>query len=214
MHKLDRASVPPPPCLGSYNHGTQNWSDVTAEHRAEIRQHLEMMQGCRCAYCEGPLDVLGQHIEHFRRKRDFPRLTFSWSNLYWSCNQDGHCGCYKDRKSGVYDPNELIEPAVHDPEQYLRFFSNGSIRLRNGLDAAGQRRALETLRVFNLDQEHGPLRRMRESYCAGYVRLGQELAELAAETTRQEWLRFLDEEVANTRHLPFATAIKHTLSPA
>jgi hypothetical protein len=27
-------------------------------------------------------------------------------------------------------------------------------------------------------------------------------------------LPFLDEELANTGHLPFATAIKHTLSPA
>ncbi|MBX3448927.1 MAG: TIGR02646 family protein [Planctomycetaceae bacterium] len=216
MHKLDRNSVPAPTCLGAYHHGTHSWDDVgkTPGHKEEIRQQLELLQGRRCAYCEGSLDVLGQHIEHFRRKHIFQKLTFHWGNLFWSCDQDGHCGCFKDRKSGPYNPNDLIDPSLDDPEQYLHFFSDGSIRLRPGLNAAAQRRAEETLRVFNLDQEHGPLRHMRQAHCAGYIDLGIQLAELAVASTPEEWLPFLDEELANTRDLPFATAIKHTLTPA
>lgn len=215
MHRLERASVSAPPCLALYRHGANNWDDVTLEHKQEIRQHLQRMQGRRCAYCEGSIDLLGQHIEHFRRKNaaHFPQLTFEWTNLFWSCNQDGHCGCFKDRRSGPYDPNDLIDPSLHDPEVYLRFSSDGRIRLLRNLTIAEQHRARETLRVFNLDHEHGPLRRMRESHCAGYVALGAEIAELAAHTSPDEWQAFFDDEIEHTRELPFATAIKHTLTP-
>jgi uncharacterized protein (TIGR02646 family) len=212
MHLLDRAAVPAPPCLGQYQHGTHNWGSVTPEHRQVVREHLEQLQGRRCAYCEGPLDLLGQHIEHLRRKHTFPHLTFVWDNLFWSCNQDGHCGCFKDRESGVYEPDDLIDPCLDDPEAFLRFSSDGRIRLVPGLSPDDQHRARETLRVFNLDHDRGPLRRMRESHCAGYVRTGAEIAELAAVSTPEEWLPFLDAEVQQTRHLPFATAIKHTLT--
>jgi hypothetical protein len=68
MRKLDRASFATPPCLTNYQPGTHTWKDVTHADKAEIRQHLEQMQGRRCAYCEGSVDSLGQHIEHFRRK--------------------------------------------------------------------------------------------------------------------------------------------------
>jgi uncharacterized protein (TIGR02646 family) len=215
MHKLDRVSVPAPRCLDSYNHGTDNWGDIARNpgHYDEIRGQLEKLQGRRCAYCEGPLDSLGQHVEHFRRRHLFPKFTFEWSNLFWSCNQDGHCGCFKDRKSGPYDPNDLIDPTLHDPEEYFRFSSDGSIRLVSGLTEADKHRAQETLRVFNLDHEHGPLRHMRKAHCTGYVSTGAEIADLAAVGSAEEWFPFLDEEIANTCHLPFATAIKHTLSP-
>jgi uncharacterized protein (TIGR02646 family) len=216
MHLLDRESIPAPPCLDLYKHGRDNWASLndTPQHKEEIREHLERLQGFRCAYCEGPLDLLGQHIEHFRRKHDHPRLTFVWTNLFWSCNQDGHCGCFKDRESGPYEPDDLIDPGVDDPEFFLRFSSDGRIRLVPGLSAYDQHRARETLRVFNLDHDRGPLRRMRESHCAGYKTMGEEIAELAADNSPDEWRPFLESEVQQIRHLPFATAIKHTLTPA
>lgn len=31
MRKLDRASVPAPPCLATYRHGAQRWKDLAAE---------------------------------------------------------------------------------------------------------------------------------------------------------------------------------------
>ncbi len=216
MHLLDRASVAAPPCLGHYRHGANNWDDVIPEHKEEIRRHLEMMQGRRCAYCEGPLETLGQHIEHFRRKcaAHFPQLTFDWANLFWSCDQDGHCGCFKDRKSGPYDPSDLIDPSKDDPDDFFRFSSDGRIRLLPDLTDAALKRAHETLRVFNLDHDYGPLRRMRESHCAGYVAIGADIAELVAATSPDEWQPFLDDELRQTRDLPFATAIRHTLTPA
>lgn len=214
MHQLDRTAVPSPACLASYNHGTQNWGQVTPDHKDEVRTHLEQLQGRRCAYCEASLDTFGQHIEHFRRKSLFPTLTFAWTNLLWSCDCSDHCGHFKDHGAGSYDPDDLIDPTIHDPERFFWFFSDGSIRLRTGLNDSERNRANETLRVFNLDSEHGPLRHMRRAHCTGYIRAGEEIAEVAQVSPPEEWLPFLEEELANTRHLPFATAIKHTLSPA
>jgi len=100
MRRLDRAAVPSPPCLANYLPGRDKWDDVNNEDRIQIRVRLEQMQGRRCAYCEGALDALGQHIEHFRRKHHFQALTFEWSNLYWSCDQKDSCGHYKDHGAG------------------------------------------------------------------------------------------------------------------
>lgn len=214
MRRLDRATVPAPPCLASYKHGAQNWSAVTSEHKKEIRTRLEQLQGKRCAYCEACLDAFGHHIEHFRRKSRFPALTFAWTNLLWSCDCIDHCGHYKDHRAGHYDPNDLVDPAVDDPDQFFQFFSDGSIRIRLPLNPAEQHRANETLRVLNLDSEHGPLRHMRRAYCAGYVTLGAEIAKLAAASSPEEWQPFLDDELSRAQELPFATAIRHTLTPA
>ena len=213
MHKLDRTAVPAPPCLALYHHGAQNWGDVLPAHKREVRMHLQELQGRRCAYCEASLDWFGQQVEHFRPKSRFPALTFAWTNLFWSCDCSDHCGHFKENRAGPYDPDDLIDPTVDDPEHFLLFFSDGSIRLRQGLSDAQRYRANETLRVFNLDAEHGPLRHMRKAHCTGYLQIGMEIAELAQSSPRDEWLPFLEDELASTRTLPFATAVKHTLSP-
>ncbi|MCY2968272.1 MAG: TIGR02646 family protein [Planctomycetota bacterium] len=211
MHRLDRSAVLAPKCLDSYRHGANTWSDVTEEHRQQIRGQLEQLQGRRCAYCEASLDQLGQHIEHFRRRSQFPRLTFEWTNLLWSCDSSQHCGHYKDQGAGPYDPDELIDPCVDDPDRYFQFHSDGSIRLRLGLKPHEKSRAEESLRVYNLDSTRGPLRHMRMSMCAGYVQIGAELADFAQNVGPDEWRQYLELELASTRELPFCTAIRHTL---
>ena len=78
MRKLDRTVVAAPACLVAYSHPAQPWDAVTATDKEQVRLQLELLQGRRCAYCEGDIDTLGQHIEHFRRKAQFPQLTFDW----------------------------------------------------------------------------------------------------------------------------------------
>jgi uncharacterized protein (TIGR02646 family) len=80
MRRLDRSAVAAPACLAGYSHATHCWDDVTTGDKQQVRVDLEQMQGRRCAYCEGDIDTLGQHIEDFRRKRRFPQLTFAWNN--------------------------------------------------------------------------------------------------------------------------------------
>src|SRR5882724_11552802 len=172
MHRLNRAIVEPPACLADFRHNTHSWdNEAFVARKGEIRARLEEMQGCRCAYCEGPLDVLGQHIEHFRRKHNFPELTFAWTNLYWSCDQSDSCGHYKDHGAGAYNVNDLIEPGLDDADHFFRFRSDGTISIRYGLSAPDKRKAEETLRVFNLHPRWGRLRNMRKAAVSKYVYL-------------------------------------------
>lgn len=100
MHKLNRDAVAAPVCLANFQHPPQIWDDMKSHEKTEIRLQLEQLQGRCCAYCEGSLDALGNHIEHFRRKKEFPHFTFVWTNLYWSCDQADSCGHYKDHGAG------------------------------------------------------------------------------------------------------------------
>lgn len=152
MRKLDRTTCSAPPCLERYDYGVHTWEDVRPEHKGEIKAHLETMQGRCCAYCEGDIDELGEHIEHFRRKGDPSNrcLTFDWDNLFWSCDRTDSCGHFKDRGAGRYNVADLINPCCDDPDHFFVFRSDGTISIRRGLSADDARRARETLRVFHL----------------------------------------------------------------
>lgn len=208
MRKLDRSAVPAPPCLANYKHGVHTWKDAE-DDRPQIRAHLEQLQGRRCAYCEGDLDALGQHIEHFRSRSRFPKLTFEWANLFWSCSQDDSCGHYKDAKGRRYQPEDLVNPCVDDPDKYFRFRSNGTIDLRPGLSEKDQKRARETLRVFNLDPEHGRLRSMRERAIKSYRKLEPNILDTLMEFDPLDRAAFIAAEVARTAGDPFCTVIRH-----
>jgi uncharacterized protein (TIGR02646 family) len=212
MHQLDRSHVPSPACLGRYRHGRDNWNDLSDADRQAIRAALEVMQGCRCAYCECSLDAHhSQHIEHFRQRGRYPQGTFDWHNLFWSCERDDSCGKHKDG-GGLYNHDDLIKPDVEDPEQFFLFVSNGSIVLRAGLSAAQQHRAKETLRILNLDAQRGPLRHMRQRAARGYIRVVEDIMEMAAIHPPDVWQPHLERELDQSRSLPFCTAIKHVLT--
>ena len=208
MRKLDRTVVAAPVCLAGYSHPAQRWNDVGPVDKQQIRVNLEQLQGRRCAYCEGDIDTLGQHIEHFRRKRHFPQLTFAWDNLYWSCDQTDSCGHHKDNGAAAYNVNDLIEPCIHDPDQFFRFRSDGTISIRPGLTPADQHRAEETLRVFNLNPQWGRLRNMRKAAVSGYVFM----VDPGVGFTANDWREFFSDELEQAVMHPFYTAIRHVLT--
>jgi uncharacterized protein (TIGR02646 family) len=208
MRKLDRTSVAEPACLATYHNPEHCWDDVTQADKADIRTDLQQMQGRRCAYCEGPLDTLGWHIEHFRTKHSFPHLTFAWPNLYCSCDQKDSCGHYKDNGAGPYVVDDLIEPCIEDPDKYFRFRSDGTISIRAGLTAGDKRRAEETLRVFNLNPRSGRLRNMRKRAVSGYVGMADSSAGLSADDLRD----YFRDELQHAVTEPFYTAIRHVLT--
>ncbi len=217
MHKLDRAAVAAPVCLSAYMHGTHTWDDIgiIPNHKDEIRQQLEQLQGRRCAYCEGSLDILGQHIEHFRRKNaaHFPELTFDWDNLFWSCDVVDHCGHYKDRPSGdPYDPNRLIKPDQHDPQSYLYFHSSGEVRVRPHLSNADSDRAFETIRVFNLNQP--ALMALRRRALKMYADRNPDMLETLMSFDELDRRNFIEDEIQATRNDPHWTVICHFFEKA
>ncbi|MDI3183250.1 retron Ec78 anti-phage system effector HNH endonuclease PtuB [Pseudomonas paracarnis] len=209
MHRLQRG--PAPICLARHRHGRDNWSALDGADRTEIWQTLEAMQSRRCAYCEAAIAEGNRHIEHFVQKGRDPRVTFQWDNLFGSCNREDSCGKYKDHGAGAYKPGDLLKPDVDDPDHYFVFVADGTIQLRAGLNDTDRQRASETLRVFNLDAEHGALRHMRQRESAGYVPIAEELWTLFDEFPEDEWQQLLDDELAATTHLPFVSAIRHTL---
>jgi uncharacterized protein (TIGR02646 family) len=209
MHKLNRGLAPA--CLVRFQHGRDNWNDVTPADKQIIWQELDAMQGQRCAYCEADISHAARQIEHFRQKaRGDDTQTFVWDNLFGSCKNPNICGDHKDQQP-AYPPAVLIKPDVEDPEYFLRFHSNGTISVCAGLSAADQHRASETLRLFNLAD--GSLRWQRRAAVLGYLQTAEEIAELAAEDPELA-ATYLANEITVTAHLPFATAIKHTLQNA
>lgn len=214
MHQLERTTVPAPICLNQYRYGRNTWNNLTpsSADREEIWLRLEQMQGERCAYCECDLNQHGRHIEHFRQRARYPQGTFDWNNLFGSCDSEASCGKHKDA-CGPYNPGDLIKPDSEDPEHFFLFVTNGSIALRSGLTDTEQHRARETLRIFNLDAQRGPLRKMRKTAVSGYLKELDDLQELHAICSLQEITAYIASEFAYTRDLPFCTAIKHALTP-
>ena len=220
MHKLDRPEAGPP-CLGNYSYPQDTWDvprDPSREARlawAEckrcIREALRAVQGNFCAYCESELwgDA---HIEHFRRKNPnhFPELTFSWQNLFWSCQSQDHCGHFKDRPSAPgYAPDDLIKPDDEDPDLFFYLYSNGEIRLRHGLTADQQRRATATIKAFGLDDSG--LTGERASKVAKFrKRKAPDLDELMTWPERDR-KQYLVDEIEVARNESFSTTIRHFL---
>lgn len=212
MHYLDRTSIPAPASLNNYQHGRHTWNDLSRDDRQEICAALEAMQGQRCAYCECDLNKHDRHIEHFRQRGRYPQGTFDWNNLFWSCKREDSCGKHKD-SCGIYQHPDLIKPDVDDPEQFFIFVADGSITVRDDLTNHDRNRAEETLRIFNLDAQWGPLRNIRRTAVIGYIKTAEAIQELAQSYPPEAWMSFLEEELEQIQELPFCTAIKHVLTP-
>ena len=211
MKRLDRDRVEAPECLKSYRSGEHTWSTVSDDHKKQIWSKLTLIQGSLCAYCEGDLINLGQHIEHLRSRGQYPGHTFGWENLYGSCNREDSCGIYKDREANPYDPNDLIAPAVEDPDRFFRFRTDGTIDLRPGLSDQEVHRALETLRVINLDPSHGRLRGERKRTWRQYASQEPDLLEVLEAFTAQERAQWIFDELIAIADQAFSTVIRHFL---
>lgn len=211
MHKLVRPI--PPICLSQFHYGQDNWSNVTSEQKSEIWLKLDEMQHWRCAYCEAEIKTdmenTNSHIEHFRQRRSYPQGTFLWNNLFGSCNRQDSCGKYKDSLP-PYRHQDLIKMDVEDPEIFIEFLPDGNAVPVKNLDTADKHRALETIRIFNLN---GALRQRRATVLSGYLQTAEELASYAAEFDENDWLPLLRDELQKIKDLPFSTAIKHMLLP-
>ena len=209
MHKLNRG--PAPLCLSRYSYRLgHSWRDVSRIDKAEIWQSLELMQGRRCAYCECDItDHKKSEIEHFRQRNQYGLGTFEWSNLFGSCNKDNSCGKHKDRMQYHYQHLDLIKMDIEDPELYLRFLPGGEVVAHTGLSAEDTHRALETIRVFNLN---GSLRKIRETYVKGYIHIAEELAQIAEEYGIAQMQELLELELEAICGMPHETAIRHVLS--
>ncbi len=208
MHFFNRP--PAPACLSKYQHGLNNWGSVTSVDKEAIWEGLNSMQQNRCAYCECHIDTMQRnydaHIEHFRQRSNYPQGTFSWNNLFGSCNRLESCGKYKDRQT--YRPQDLIKPDVDNPDHFLRFLPDGQVVPADNLTEHQRQKSEETIRIFNLN---GVLRQIREIHVMGYLQTAEEFLALADQFDEAEWRPLLQQELDSVAGKPFETAIRHVL---
>jgi uncharacterized protein (TIGR02646 family) len=213
MHKLTRGAEPE--CLCNWDYRVHTWrkfGEDAPDDKDSVRQALCSMQGDRCAYCEGPLYGSKRHIEHFRRKNSahFPHLTFDWHNLFLSCEEQVHCGHYKDRPSGdPYLPEDLIKPDVDDPDDFLYVHSRGDVQCRTGVSATNQHRAAETVRVFNLNEPS--LQAARRRAIDQYERPNPGIIDILRTWKTPDRQAYVQSELTATANDPYSTTIKHFL---
>lgn len=175
-------------------------------------QKMPHEYGVRCAYYEGAIRHEG-HIEHLRRKnpKHYPDLTFDWDNLFLACGSRSHCGHYKDHNQ-AYNPDPLIKPDEHDPEDFLYFHSSGEVCVREGLNGADKLRAETTIRVFGL--KNPALTSQRARAVRQYQKLLAEDFEDLASWSEADRREYFENEIKETRWQPYATTIKHFFKSA
>lgn len=216
MHRLHR-DPQAPTCLKRYRPGRDTWGmqSPTPTERADIWAKLYAMQGCCCAYCEVSIQPGAQEIEHFRQRSRYHHGTFDWHNLFGACKDKGTCGDHKD-KCGSYDHTLLIKPDVEDPDDFLVFDAYGGVHPKHGLSPQDHARSEATIRILNLTG--GGLPHMRRAAASGYLQQLELWAEYACQFPDEEWRPIVEQELAQelaqSVHLPFATAIRHTLTQA
>lgn len=213
MHHLDRTTVPIPACLATQNNA-RRYGELCAAEKEEIRVRLLELQKHRCAYCERrtAADRDDGHIEHFRNQAEHKDLSLTWSNLYWSCQDEKTCGKHKDKcikQSGrlaTFEHAELVDPGADDPNQFFLFVVDGTVRPREALGPENLRRAEETLRVFRL-ADSAYLQRARQDAVKPYLGAIESLMEAGRETIS----RYVQSQMAYVEDSPFSTPIRQYL---
>ena len=61
------------------------FNSLTNSQRLEIIAKLMAAQKLLCAYCECPISLISNHIEHFEEQHDAPNRVFDYTNLLLSC---------------------------------------------------------------------------------------------------------------------------------
>ncbi len=215
MHKLDRNSVTCPECLMPPLIA-RRYKELDSAEKKEIRERLLELQMDRCAYCErrtGRGRDEG-HIEHFRKQAGHNHLELDWENLFWSCLDESTCGKHKDKcdrpagtgRQAKFDPSDLIDPSRDDPDEFLQFIVDGTVRLKDDLSSTQAHRAKETLRVFQIDSSP-LLRKSREDAIRPYVGAIDSLLPFGIGVVT----KYVQSENAKIESAPFSTAIKHYL---
>ncbi|AXY60046.1 HNH endonuclease [Acinetobacter sp. WCHAc010052] len=133
----------------------------------DIKNALNLIYYGKCAYCESNEELL--HVEHYRPKKIYYWLAYSWDNLLYACF---FCNTGKNKSfsiessvkaafkpsakkilsinnlSYIYDKFEnpkIINVENFDPYPYLEFFHNGKIR-------ANHPRVRHTINICNLNR--------------------------------------------------------------
>ncbi len=104
----------------------------------------------------------------------------------------------------MFDPDDLIDPATEEPDDFLLFVTDGSVQVRDGLGDDAASRARETLRVFNLAHS-AYLRKAREDAVQPYVKTVRWMVENAP----QHLQAYVASELPGIANVPFSAVVRH-----
>jgi len=77
-----------------------------------VKPYLLKMSDNHCSYCDEYFFNVGNLlVEHFQNKKDFPKLTFEWNNLFIACNS-----CNSRKRDKQYSENP--SPIKPDEDDY------------------------------------------------------------------------------------------------
>ena len=136
------------------------WEDFHTQCQTmyvECREQAFNEQEGECAYTGMPLtkkEIV--HLDHFKKKSIYPRLTFDWSNLFAAIKDNRFGSDYKDNhineNNATYYYQLLINPALDTPEAYFWYSNDGMVYPKDGLTSIDLEKANTTINLFNLNQ--------------------------------------------------------------
>ncbi len=99
----------------------------------DVREQLMLDQYDKCAYCECPITIQYNDVEHFRPKKFYYWLGYDWHNLLYSCDLCNRT--YKKQKFPLIDESKrdlenkditretplIINPYEVDPLEHIVF---------------------------------------------------------------------------------------------
>lgn len=190
MIKIEKDFIDIPKILRSENRedafnlniSSASYSDSKNLYKVgSVQKQLNKLYHLKCGYCEKFLLDTPKHIEHYRPKKTYYWLAYSWDNLLLSC---GECNSAKgDRFETTHekvnysnepfekihtfgtDYDSLEEPLVINPEkedilEELRFNNQGVI-------SSNHTRVNHTINACNLDRNS--LAKRREAILIDFV---------------------------------------------
>lgn len=190
---------------GESSDWSPGWNDLDGTSiKSTVKEALLREQGYVCCYCEQRIEKADSHIEHLESRQDFPQRSLDYTNLLACCTREEpriprHCGSRKGARS------LKVHPLLPDCREYFIFTSSGDVRPTDV--PTHKKKAQEAISILGLDI--GKLVAMRKRSIDGFI---QALAGVEPERARAA-LACLDQQDAQGRHEPFASAILSVFQP-
>lgn len=150
-----------PQCLSEAEKKRWSWEEfVENDHKGYkvCRQQAEEEQFGLCGYTEIPLcsGKMTVHLDHYRKKGIYPKLRFTWENLFAAVKDHRFGSDYKDKYINGKNEKEvytaILYPLTENLQAYFHYATNGEIEPSNRLSDDDKKKAKKTIDVFHLNE--------------------------------------------------------------
>lgn len=128
----------------------------TIYRHQDVKDALDFLYYDKCYICECSVKN-SYEVEHYRPKKEFPQLGYTWRNLHKSCptcNKAKNGDDFKIFTNGVVTDMKLLDPSDinYDIEEYILFNVNNEVESNDiGTDASVTLKATKTISYLNND---------------------------------------------------------------